>query len=76
MKIKIGIAHTNRVVEIEAKDAEKVVSAIERAFAEDHPIVWLDDADGTRYAIPKGMVAFFEVESPEIRSGVGFAAGV
>ena len=76
MKIKIGIAHTNRVVEIEAENAEQVVSAIERAFAEDRPIVWLDNADGTRYAIPRGKVAFVEFESPESRSGVGFAAGV
>ena len=75
MKIKIGIAHTNRVIEIESQDAEEVRSRIEDAFAGSQPMVWLEDSDGTRIGIPRDMLAFVEFESADGRSGVGFAAG-
>ncbi|MDE0132260.1 MAG: DUF3107 domain-containing protein [bacterium] len=75
MKIKVGIAHTNRVIEIESQDAEEVRSRIEEAFAGSQPLVWLQDSDGTRIGIPREMLAFVEFESAEGRSGVGFAPG-
>lgn len=75
MKIKVGIAHTNRVIEIDSQDAEEVRSLIEKAFAGSQPIVWLQDGDGTRIGIPRDMLAFVEFESAEGRSGVGFAPG-
>lgn len=75
MKIKVGIAHTNRVIEIESQDAEGVRSQIEEAFADSRPMVWLEDSDGTRIGIPRRMLAFVEFESADERSGVGFAAG-
>ncbi len=75
MKIKIGIAHTNRVIEIDSQNADEVRSRIEQAFAGSHPMVWLQDSDGTRIGIPRDMLAFVEFESDEGRSGVGFAAG-
>lgn len=75
MKIKVGIAHTNRVIEIESQDAEEVRSRIEEAFADSQPMVWLEDSDGTRIGIPREMLAFVEFESADGRSGVGFAAG-
>ncbi len=75
MKIRIGVAHTNRVIEIECRDAEQVRSAIEEAFAGPRPIIWLEDADGTQIGIPREMLAFVEFESTGGRSGVGFASG-
>lgn len=75
MKIKVGIAHTNRVIEIESQDPEEVRSRIEEAFAGSQPLVWLQDSDGTRIGIPREMLAFVEFESDGGRSGVGFAAG-
>ena len=75
MKIKGGIAHTNRVIEIDSQDAEGIRSRIEEAFADSRPMVWLKDSDGTRIGIPRDMLAFVEFESDEGRSGVGFAAG-
>ena len=75
MKVKIAIAHTNRVVEIESRDIEQVRSAIEEMFLNARPIVWLEDADGNQIGIPRDMLAFVEFESSGGRSGVGFAAG-
>lgn len=74
MKIRVGVAHTSRVVEIESEDAAEVRSAIKQVFEEGHPLLWLEDSDGTRIGIPKEMLAFVEFESPETGSGVGFAA--
>ena len=74
MKIKVGIAHTNRVIEIESQNAEEVRSQIEGAFAGAQPMVWLQDSDGARIGIPRDMLAFVEFESAEGRSGVGFAS--
>ncbi|MXX01357.1 MAG: DUF3107 domain-containing protein [Acidimicrobiia bacterium] len=75
MKIKVGIAHTNRVIEIDSQDAEGIRSRIEEAFAGSQPMVWLQDSDGTRIGIPRDKLAFVEFESDEEPSGVGFAAG-
>ena len=75
MKVKIAIAHTNRVVEIESRDIEQVRSAIEEMFQNSRPIVWLEDADGTQIGIPRDMLAFVEFEGSGGRSEVGFAAG-
>ena len=75
MKIKIGVAHTNRVIEIESRDAEQVRSAIEEAFAGPRPIIWLEDTDGTQIGIPREMMAFVEFESTGGGSEVGFALG-
>ena len=74
MKIRIGVAHTSRVVEIESEDTDGVRSAIKEVFEEGHPLLWLEDSDGTRIGIPREMLAFVEFESPETGSGVGFAA--
>ncbi len=74
-KIKIGVAHTSRVVEIDGRLTKQVRSSIEEAFAEGHPIIWVEDSDGTQIGIPRRMLAFVEFESPEDRSGVGFASG-
>ncbi len=75
MKIKVGIAHTDRVIEIESQDAEEVRSQVEEAFAGSRPMVWLQDTDGTQIGIPLDMLAFVEFERAEGRSGVGFASG-
>lgn len=75
MKVKIGVAHTSRVVEIEDREAGRVRSAIEKAFSEGQPIIWVRDADGTEIGIPRRMLAFVEFESPGSGSGVGFAPG-
>ena len=77
MKIKIGVAHTSRVVEIDSQNIAEVRSAIEEVFAEGRPMLWIEDSDGTQFGIPAQMLAFVEFESPgpASRSGVGFAAG-
>ena len=75
MKIKVGIAHTSRVIEIESEDPEEVRVQIEEVLGGSRPMVWLQDSDGTRVGIPREMLAFVEFESAEGRSGVGFAAG-
>ncbi|MCQ3804308.1 MAG: DUF3107 family protein [bacterium] len=75
MKIKIGVAHTSRVVEIDSDDIAEVRTAIEEVFAKGQPMLWIEDSDGTQFGIPTRMLAFVEFESPGSRSGVGFAAG-
>lgn len=74
MKIRIGVAHTSRVVEIESQDTDKVRSAIAEVFTEGHPLLWVEDSDGTQIGIPREMLAFIEFDSPDTGSGVGFAA--
>lgn len=75
MRIRIGIAHTSRVVEIHSDDSDKVRAAIEEAFEKRQPVLWVEDSEGAYFGIPREMLAFVEFESPESRSGVGFAAG-
>ena len=75
MKVKIGVAHTSRVVEIDSQDTAKVRSALQEVFEEGYPILWIEDSDGTQFGIPRQMLAFVEFETPDSRSGVGFTPG-
>lgn len=74
MQVRIGVAHTSRVVEIESENPDQVRSSIEEAFERGDPLLWVEDSDGTRIGIPREMLAFVEFEGPVSGAGIGFAA--
>ncbi|MDH5616986.1 MAG: DUF3107 family protein [Acidimicrobiia bacterium] len=75
MKARIGIADTDRIVDLEVDDPEAFETSVGAAFSGDEAMIWFEDTKGRRVGIPRGRIAFVEVEKRQDRASVGFAAG-
>jgi hypothetical protein len=73
MKVRIGVAETSKVVELEVDDVDSFKSELERAISEGG-LAWFTDTSGGDVAIPGKSVAFVEIEASESGPAVGFAA--
>lgn len=73
LKVKIGVADADRVVEIETEDPDSIRQMIDNAFATGDEVLWFEDTKKRLVGIPRNKVAFVEIEQePDARS-VGFA---
>ena len=75
MKVRIGIADTDKVVEVEADDEKSFKKELEKAIA-DGGLAWFKDIKGRSIGIAAGSIAFVEVESSDGEHTVGFAPAV
>ncbi len=75
MKVRIGIAETNKVVEIEVDDVPSFKKELERAVAAGE-LAWFADSKARTIGIPAGQVAYVEIEDAESGPAVGFAPAV
>ena len=74
MRVRIGVADTDRVVELDIEDHDAFVTEIEEAFATGKLMLWITDVKGRRLGLPLGRIGFVEVETAGERS-VGFSPG-
>jgi len=72
MKVRIGIATTDKLLELEIDDAKTFKKEMERAVAEGG-LGWFTDAKGRTVGIPARSVAFIEMEDADGQRTVGFA---
>lgn len=72
MKVRIGIANTDKLVEIEIDDAEAFRKEMEKAV-DGGGLGWFTDSRGRSVGIPARNVAFIEMEDTEGSTAVGFA---
>jgi len=75
MKVRIGIANTDRLIEIEVDDSKTFRKEIEKTVDEGG-IGWFKDSKGRSVGIPARNIAFIEVEDSEGERTVGFAPAV
>ncbi len=75
MKVRIGIAETDKVVELDVDDIDGFKEEIERAVNEGG-LAWFTDTKSRTVGIPSRNVAFVEMETEEIGPAVGFAPAV
>jgi hypothetical protein len=75
VKVRIGIADTSKVVELDVDDAGKFRKEVERALAEDG-MAWFNDSKGRDVGIPAARIAFVEIEGADGDHAVGFAPAV
>jgi hypothetical protein len=73
MKVKIGIAETDRVVEIETDSPEEIKAIFEAAFQNGTAILWFEDVKRRLVGIARDKVAFIEIDTPAVGRSVGFA---
>ncbi len=71
MKVRIGVADADRVVELEVEDGEAFETELKASFDGDQKLLWFEDTSGRRVAIPKDKLAFVEFERSH-RMSVGF----
>ena len=75
MKVRIGIANTDKLIEIEIDDVKAFKEEVERAIDEGG-LGWFTDSKGRTVGIPAGNVAFIELEDAGAGNTVGFAPAV
>lgn len=72
MKVRIGIAETDRVVEIEVDDPAAFEASVEAAYAGSTSLLWFEDTFRRRVGVPRERLAFVEIETESDRHRVGF----
>jgi hypothetical protein len=75
MRVRIGIADTDKLVELEIDDVKAFKKEIERAVA-DGSLGWFVDSKGRSVGIPAKNVAFIEIDDAGTAKTVGFAPAV
>lgn len=73
MKVKIGVADADRVVEVETEDPASIRQMVDKAFAASEEVLWFEDTKKRLVGIPRNKVAFVEIEQEPDSRSVGFA---
>ena len=72
MKVRIGIANTDKLVEIEVDDEGKFRKEISKAL-DNNGMGWFKDSKGQTIGIPAKNIAFVQIEDADTGHTVGFA---
>lgn len=72
MKVRIGIADSTKVIELDVPDAKEFEDSFAGALANDDVLVWVEDTKNRRIGIPASRVAYVEIETEDAIQNVGF----
>jgi hypothetical protein len=72
MKARIGIAETDKMVEVEVEDPKTFKKDVEKALV-DGGMAWFVDSKGRSVGIPAKSIAFVEIDDTDASKPVGFA---
>ncbi len=61
MKVRIGVADTSKLIELEVDDADAFRQEIGRAI-EDGSMAWFTDTKGRSVGVPGPRIAFAEID--------------
>lgn len=70
-KVKIGITHSAREIEVEVEDSEVFMREFEAMVAGDRKLWWVTDQQGNRHGLVVDRIAYVEV-GPERDRTIGF----
>jgi hypothetical protein len=77
MDVRIGIAKSSQIIEVELDDdADRAAirSDIEAVLGGETKILWLTDRKGKELAVPASQLAFVELGSSDAERKIGFGA--
>lgn len=77
MDLRIGIAHTTQVIELELDgdtDRAALKKQIDEALGDDEAVLWIADRKGKETAIPSARISFVELSSDDTDRRIGFGA--
>jgi hypothetical protein len=72
-RVKIGLSHVPREVDVEVEDADAFMQDFEQAMDGGAKVWWVTDREGHRHGIVVDKVAYVDIE-PERDRRVGFGA--
>lgn len=75
MKVRIGVAESSKVVELEIDDLEAFKKIVEDAV-HDGEVAWFTDTRDREVGIPSSRISYVEVETGDDATAVGFAPAV
>jgi hypothetical protein len=77
MDVRIGIAESPQVIEIELEndvDRDALKAEVEGALAGKSKVLWLTDRKGKELAIPSAQIGFIELGTSDAERKIGFGA--
>ncbi len=77
MDLKIGIAQSTQVVDVELPDdavRDDLKSAIEAALSGESSVLWVADKRGAELAVPSERISFVQLGGDEDGRRIGFGA--
>lgn len=73
VKVRIGIAHADRVVELEIEDGASFEQYVSEQLQEQEGLVWFEDNKHRRVGVPRSQIAYIEIETRSTLAPVGFS---
>ncbi len=77
MDLRIGIAQSNQVIDIELDaetDRDELKERIDDVLGDDQKVLWVADRKGKETAVPSGRISFVELSSEDADRRIGFGA--
>ncbi|MGH1491375.1 MAG: DUF3107 domain-containing protein [Acidimicrobiales bacterium] len=77
MDVRIGIAESPQIIEVELEDGADratIKSDIEAALEGKSKILWLTDRKGKELAVPSEQISFVELGTSDADRKIGFGA--
>lgn len=75
MDLRIGIAQSNQVIELELDDGtdrDELKKSIDDALSNDDGVLWVVDRKGKETGVPSAQVSFVELGSAAADRRIGF----
>lgn len=72
MLVKVGIAESSLVIEIETEDPEAFRATIEEAFSQARSVMWFEDTKRRLVGVPVPRLAYVEIEQEVGVRQIGF----
>lgn len=77
MDVRIGITHTNQVIEMELDeetDRAALKERVDEALSDEDRVLWLVDRKGKELAVPSSRISYVELSSVDPDRRIGFGA--
>jgi hypothetical protein len=74
MNVKIGVADSSKLIELEIDDLKGFKKELDSAVKAGD-IAWFTDAKGNEVAVPGSRISYVEIESQNNAHRVGFGPG-
>jgi hypothetical protein len=75
MKVRIGVADSSKLVELEIDDLKSFKKTLEAALTGGE-MAWFTDTKGNEVGVPAQRISYVEIESADNAHRVGFGPGV
>ena len=77
MDLRIGIAQTNQVIELELDaetDRDALKKQVDSVLGDESSVLWIVDRKGKETAVPAARISFVELTSTDPDRRIGFGA--